>query len=164
MILLLACAADGAADGAAGLDTYVRLSGSWTWRDDGGTESPEAATLLHGQYEDGITIRRGVRWKDGEDVGQIAISASDGIVVSGWSVDGEGEDGELVLAEAGATFGDVSSSGCELSHPDEIVSYYASWDNTLVSTCAASTWSFGEAAGLVRLDTADWAMELVAPW
>lgn len=166
MILLqLACAAAGNGSDDVALTDFARLDGSWTWRDDGGDDTPDGSTLLHGEAGDeGISLRRGVRYTDGVDVGSIALEVGDALEVDGWRVDDHGAADTVVLVDAGETWGDTSSSGCRLDRPDEVDTYYASWDDAAVVDCGDTQWSFGKGAGLVALTADDWTMELVAPW
>ena len=87
------------------IDDYTMLSQSdlsWTYRDDGETEtSPENTQLLRARIADGLfDFRRGGRWADGAREAAIAYTQADRLVVSAWQWEGSSGQGDFPLSKS----------------------------------------------------------------
>lgn len=174
---LVACG-DGAktATGEQAVSNWLPLDGegAWTWRDDGADTAPDEATLLHGRDvgQGRIEIRRGPRWADADVVGGISFSTDQGLRLKAMELAGVSVGEERLLAPALVEQGSVVAQGswrCDVSIDEEIETFYAVFDRTLVSTCEgnqlpAGTWVFAEDMGLVAIISNTTTLELVAPW
>lgn len=174
---LLACA-DGAktATGEQDVANWLPLDGggAWTWRDDGADTAPDEQTLLHGRDvgEGRIEIRRGPRWADAAVVGGFTFSTSAGLRLEALELAGIRTEEPRLLAPAVVEQGAAVSQGawrCEIAIDEEIETFYARFDRTLVSTCEgnqlpAGTWVFAEDMGLVAVFSETTTLDLVAPW
>ena len=148
--------------------------GAWTWRDDGAETAPDEETLLHGRDvgEGRIEIRRGPRWADADVVGAIEFGTADGIRLKAFSLDDISMGRARPLAPAVVEDGAVVSDGnwrCEVTLGEEIETFYAVFDQTLVSTCEgnqlpAGQWVFAEGMGLVAVFSTNRSLDAVAPW
>lgn len=177
ILFLLAC------DGGAGSDVgtpkfeeYLVVDGSrsWTWRDDGGAESPDAATLLHGQITEANTLelRRGTRWADATMEGFFHWEVGDGLSLMGWEYQGAASSQPALFAEADTKVGETVNANdwsCTLEKPEAVTTYYATYDDTIQFACEGSagpagSWSFARSHGLIRLESGGVVMESVAPY
>lgn len=148
--------------------------GAWTWRDDGADTEPDEQTLLHGRDmgEGRIEIRRGPRWADADVVGGLRFSTDQGLRLQALDLAGISLGEERLLAPALVENGSVVAQGswrCDVTLGDEIDTFYALFDRTLVSTCEGNqlpggTWVFAEELGLVAIVSETTTLDLVAPW
>ncbi len=175
--LVLGGCGDGtqAGGGQRSVDRFLGFDGdgAWTWRDDGSAETPDEASLLHGrEASGGIELRRGTRWADAEAAGQLGLVHDAGLALDDWSLGGaSGRGGPLApqLLEDGGRVVDGKWS-CTTSLDAEIETFYAVFDRTLVLDCQgapgfpAGTWTFAEDIGLVKVESTDVVLDLVAPW
>lgn len=178
LALGLGACKDGAetSDGQKDASRWLPLAGdgAWTWRDDGADTTPDEETLLHGREvgQGHIEIRRGARWADAAVVGGITFSTEDGIRLKALELGDTTMNGARDLAPSLVEEGAVVSDGswrCEVTLGEEIETFYAVFDRTLVSTCEgnklpAGTWVFAEDMGLVAIFANDATLDLVAPW
>lgn len=176
-LLLVGCG-DGAktATGEKEVARWLPLDGggAWTWRDDGADTAPDESTLLHGRDvgQGHIEIRRGPRWADADVVGGITFSTDGGLQLEALSLAGTEMARARPLAPALVEDGSVVTDGtwrCDVTVDEEIETFYAIFDRTLVSTCEgnklpAGTWVFAEDIGLVAIFANDTTLDLVAPW
>ena len=183
MLGLLAAVVVGACgDGSKASDAQKEASrwlpldgeGAWTWREDNAETPPDEATLLHGRDmgQGRIELRRGPRWADADVVGGISFSVDDGIVLEALSLDDFSMGAARPLAPAFVDEGSVVTDGswrCTVALDEEIETFYAVFDQTLVSTCEgnqlpAGMWVFAEGMGLVAVFAGNRTLDLVAPW
>jgi hypothetical protein len=174
---LIACG-DGSktATGEKDVSNWLPLDGegAWTWRDDGADTAPDETTLLHGRDvgQGLIEIRRGPRWADADVVGGITFSTDQGLQLKAMDLAGVSVGEERLLAPALVEEGSVVAQGswrCEVALDEEIDTFYAMFDRTLVSTCEgnqlpAGKWVFAEDMGLVAIISETTTLDLVAPW
>lgn len=174
----LAACGDGAktATGEKDVANWLPLDGegAWTWRDDGADTAPDEQTLLHGRDmgQGRIEIRRGPRWADADVVGGVTFSTEQGLRLEAMELAGESLGDARLLAPALVEQGSVVSQGawrCDVTIDEEIETFYALFDRTLVSTCEgnrlpAGTWVFAEDMGLVAIISETTTLDLVAPW
>ncbi|MEC7946690.1 MAG: hypothetical protein VX265_03920 [Myxococcota bacterium] len=165
------------ASGEQSIDNWLPLDGegAWTWRDDGADTAPDERTLLHGRDmgQGRIEIRRGARWADADIVGGLRFSTADGLELRAMDLAGRNLGGRpRLLAPALVEEGAVVSDGswrCDVTIDEEIDTFYALFDRTLVSTCEGNqlpggTWVFAEGMGLVAIISGSTTLDLVAPW
>ena len=165
-----------ASDGQKEASRWLPLDGegAWTWRDDEAQTPPDEDTLLHGRDmgQGRIELRRGPRWADAAVIGDITFSVEDGIVLEGLALDDISMGAARPLAPALVEEGAVVSDGswrCTVGLEEEVETFYAVFDQTLVSTCEgnqlpAGTWVFAEDMGLVAVFAGNRTLDLVAPW
>ncbi len=157
----------------------LKEGATWTYRDDGvGWDDTgydlDDGTLIKASHlgEGRIELRRGLRWADGESIGEIQISDTDGLKLEGWNLSSGSGNGDYPFSEAQIVSGETISGDwdCAISRPEEGIStYYADYENAFSFQCnnggLAGTWSFALDVGLIRFegDNGDF-LELVAPW
>jgi hypothetical protein len=152
---------------------------TWTYRDDGGSwndtgyELNEVSLIKAIHTGEGkIEFRRGLRWVDGEPIGSIQLSDSDGLRLENWNLPfGQGE-GDFPFSSVEIVTGETVSGDwdCIATQSEEGVStYYAQYDQVYSFGCSGGglegIWSFAYQFGLVRFEGIDGGfLELVAPW
>jgi hypothetical protein len=176
---LLACSGsgDGVFGSSSGVSAYSGLweGGSWTWRteilDDGALQ--DETELLRGKFVgDGVIgLRRGERWADAEDVGELLFTQTDeGLWFDGWSLDGaSGQGGKLLEADPEPNELVVASGGqCVTFVGDTVETFYGVVEFALRAECSggdgAGSYAFAQDVGLVQLDRDDLFLDLVAPY
>ena len=105
-------------------------------------------------------------------MGGISFSTDQGLRLKSMELAGVSVGEERLLAPALVEQGSVVAQGswrCDVSIDEEIETFYAVFDRTLVSTCEgnqlpAGTWVFAEDMGLVAIISNTTTLELVAPW
>jgi hypothetical protein len=177
-VSLVACGTDEVetSSGEKSIENWLPLDGegAWTWRDDEQDTAPHEATLLHGRDmgQGRIEIRRGSTWADAELVGEIGFSTDDGLRLESLDLAGRTVGQPRLLAPALVQDAAVVSQNgwsCDVTINEEIDTFYALFDRTLVSRCEgnqlpAGTWVFAEDMGLVAIRSRTIKLELVAPW
>ena len=185
ILLLLACGSSTSSNAGADknpdavLYSGLEEGATWTYRDDSagwddtGYELDEGALIKASHLGEGrIELRRGLRWADGDSIGEIQISDADGLRLESWSLSFGSGNGDYPFSEAQIVSGDSISADwdCTILRPEGGIStYYANYENAFSFQCEngglAGTWSFAFGVGLVRFegDSGD-VLELVAPW
>tara|TARA_B100000579_G_scaffold407411_1_gene394647 strand:+ start:131 stop:688 length:558 start_codon:yes stop_codon:yes gene_type:complete len=147
---------------------------SWTYRDDGQTEtSPENTQLLRARIADGLfDFRRGGRWADGVREAAIAYTQTDRLVVSAWQWEGSMGQGNFPLSKSNSKEGDKVAEGawvCTDERPDVVETYYGAFSDVLTFSCSGGSgpegdWHFAKDVGLIAFDSEGYQLDLVAPW
>lgn len=152
---------------------------TWTYRDDGGTwedtgyELNEESLVKAVHLGEGkIELRRGLRWADGELMGEIELSDEAGLRLESWGLPFGSGEGDYPFSSAQIVSGETVSGDwdCSILREEAGVStYYAHYENVFSFQCSGGglvgTWSFAHGIGLVRFEGDDGNfLELVAPW
>ncbi len=156
------------------LEDYTALeeSATWTWRDDGMDTGLVLEEVVRGLHTgDGyVALRRGVRWGDADEVGFLQWEVGNGLALSAWQL------GELVgtssvkMVANSTNWGDTHTEddwSCTTRKATEVDTWYGVFDDGLEVTCSgdaglAGTFSFAAGRGLVRLQDAEFELNLVS--
>lgn len=152
---------------------------TWTYRDDGGSwddtgyELNETSLIKAVHTGEGnVEFRRGLRWVDGEPIGSIKLSDSDGLRLEKWNLPfGQGE-GDFPFSSAEIVIGETVSGDwdCIATQSEEgVATYYAEYEQVYSFECSGGglegVWSFAYQFGLVSFEGVNGGfLELVAPW
>ena len=151
---------------------------SWTYRDDSPenieSELPEEFNLLrvHHETQGVMTIRRGSRWVDASDAGEIIWSSDDGLTLESWSLPG-GLNGSGPLQVASERPDDNpeiedGDSRCTTLELSDHETWFGVFDQALQIDCIGGPFEgrlvFGKRVGVIQLQVDDYGLDLVAPW
>ena len=160
------------------IDDYTGLNTeglSWTYRDDGETEtSPDNDRLIRSRHVGGgeLDFRRGSRWADAEAAGSVRFAQSDRVRIVSWNLNGVTGSGDFPLGRNKPKEGDeLTADGwmCVVDIPASIETYYGTYTEVLSFLCdgddgPTGDWHFAKDVGLVAYEGDDYSMSLVAPW
>lgn len=186
VILLLALACDSEKEASTVSIFSIEMAnyhglqegGAWTFRDDMPEEPeadlPDESQLLRVHYLEGgiMKFKRGTRWADANEAGEMTWSVEDGLNLLSWSLpNGMSGSGNYPIAndrpdeEPEVNEGDWS---CIAEEVTEHWTWYGIFDSALIIECTdgdlAGTYAFGKGVGLIQLETETYRMDLVAPW
>lgn len=160
--------------GTFSLGQYFEGVTAWTWRDDGGADDVDDASVLRGEMdEDGrIEVRRGARYADGVPVGWMKwdLGTVD-LVLDSWAWGDESSGSATILARGGGQSGDVIANlegSCIATAAPDLETSYGTFGESLQSDCSGTNapdgaWWFAPGFGPVRVETATVTLDLVAP-
>ena len=149
---------------------------SWTYRDDGETEtSPDKDMLIRSRHVGGgeLDFRRGSRWADGDSAGSVRFAQSDRVRIVEWVLNGIAGEGDFPLASNKPKEGDEATGdggwSCVVDRPESVETYYGSYSEVLSFLCGgdegpAGDWHFAKDVGLIAYQGDDYSLSLVAPW
>ena len=155
---------------------------------------PEELVLARYAGEGQMELRRGERWADADPIGSLSFELTDGLTLIGWEVDGASGEGIYPVYEGEPTPGATVSNGswsCEVDLNEDVETFYGIFPASMRVGCTiggiglddgssgdtgsseavygvtgtpAGYWSFAPGIGLVRVQSADFDLNLVAPW
>lgn len=184
-LALLAAACDedpnAGGGGAFAISEYFAGATAWTWRDPSGDADSgdtavtldDAALLRAEMGDDGVMeVRRGARFADGTKVGSLTWDpvATD-LVLAAWSWGSDGSGDSTFLARNGGLPGETVANlqgSCVADTADGLETYYGTFEYALVCTCTGThspdgSYWFAKGFGLVKADTTEFSLDLVAP-
>ena len=179
-LLALACAPDKEA-AEVSTTTYIadyhglEEGATWAYRDDGVTdESPEESQILRARYMgDGVVdFRRGSRWPDERTEAELDYDLDAEFKLQAWDFAGQEGATELPLGTDQPVNGQSVIADdwlCATTTDGVGVTYYGVFEDIVQYDCQGSsgpagTFIFALDVGLVRFESEDYTLDLVAPW
>ena len=140
-----------------------------------------------------MELRRGERWADADSIGSLVFDLNNGLSLVSWNVDGASGEGNFPVYEGEPTNQSAVSNGswtCQAAMNEDVETFYGIFPSSMRIGCTvggvgldgqsmdtgdvqevygvtgspAGYWSFAPGVGLVRVQAADFDLNLVAPW
>ena len=179
-LLVLGCAPDKEA-GPVSTTTYIadyhglEEGASWAYRDDGvSDDSPVESEVLRARYlGDGLMdFRRGSRWPDARTEAELDFDLDAEFKLQAWDFAGHSGESDLPLGTDQPVNGQSVSSGgwlCATETDGIGLTYYGVFEDIVQYDCQgddgpAGTFIFALGVGLVRYESEDYTLDLIAPW
>ena len=155
---------------------------------------PEELVLARYFGDGEMELRRGERWADAEPLGALIFDLSDGLSLISWELGDASGSGNFPIYPNDPTNGSSLTNGswtCEVDMNEDVETFYGIFPSSMRVGCTvggvgveaessdtgewsedvygvtgspAGFWSFAPGVGLVRLQAAEFELNLVAPW